>query len=295
MTEVSDNSRCPVCGDNPIGRRKPCEATRLGSEVKCGRSAGQSTQREVAYYLQDTGIPARLVQFMYRLLRDAPDFDAQGCLDQTSHGPAVYSNAELAETAVVLASQLVPRFPDHMARIVEAKNAPLTDRIARLAAALEAIPDFMRQYEWQADEKQLFGSKWVRSVAGDNGKGRGRQAIAEVVNHINVADFIAAASPDTITMLLAERAELIVRAERAEQERDETRRQVANGNDHVTDAQIDAALDAMEAEIDARQEYEVSQVEHGGRHRSTERALSSWLDARAKVIAALSAIRAGGV
>lgn len=96
----------------------------------------------------------------------------------------------------------IPRFPDHMARIVEAKNAGLPDRLKGLVAAIEAIPEHMRQYQWQADEKQRFGSKWVRAVAGDNGKGMGRQLIAEVVGHIDVADFVAAANPDTVAMLL---------------------------------------------------------------------------------------------
>lgn len=102
------------------------------------------------------------------------------------------------------AVQKIPRFPGHMEKILAAKNAGLPERLNDLVRAISAIPDHMKQYQWQADKKQAFGSKYVRSIAGDNGKGMGLQAIAEVVGHLEVADYIAAANPDTIALLIAE-------------------------------------------------------------------------------------------
>lgn len=140
---------------------------------------------------------------------------------QALHEAADAITALLARVVALTATvadleRQVPRFPDHMAQIVAAKNERLPERLQTLIAAIEAIPEYMRQYQWQADAKQAFGSKWVRAIAGDNGKGAGRQAIAEVVGHIDVADYIAAANPDTVSMLIAEAATLRDRLARME-------------------------------------------------------------------------------
>jgi len=96
------------------------------------------------------------------------------------------------------------RFPELMQRILDAKAEPLEPRIATLRAALQSLPESFLRYQWEADERQSFGSKWVRSVAGNNGLGMGRQAIAECPQHIpGLASYIAAANPDTIGLLLA--------------------------------------------------------------------------------------------
>jgi hypothetical protein len=53
---------------------------------------------------------------------------------------------------------------------------------------------------------------------------------------------------------------------------------------------VDALVKALEAEIDARQEYEVSHMERGWSEYSRhERALVSWMNARNVLIAALAA------
>lgn len=97
------------------------------------------------------------------------------------------------------------RFPEHMARIVALKDTTLSERIQQLAEAIGLLPKHLHQYQWVADKKQAFGEKSVRSVAGDNGLGMGRQAIAVIPSHLTaVPEFIAAANPDTIAMLLSE-------------------------------------------------------------------------------------------
>lgn len=107
-----------------------------------------------------------------------------------------------------------PRFPDTMARIVVEKARALPDRINGLKASLYALPPHWRQWQWIADEKPAFGERYVRSsIVGDNGHGFGRQWIA-CVNHVSksyvgsLADFIAAANPDTVSMLVARIEEL---------------------------------------------------------------------------------------
>lgn len=123
--------------------------------------------------------------------------------DFETHPVGTAARIDELKAALIEADARIPRFPDHMARIVDAKNEGLPERISALVEAIQSIPDYMRQYQWQADDKQSFGSKWVRTIAGDNGKGMGRQAIAEVVSHIGVADYIAAANPDTVSLLIA--------------------------------------------------------------------------------------------
>ncbi|RWQ35792.1 MAG: hypothetical protein EOS20_17110, partial [Mesorhizobium sp.] len=100
-----------------------------------------------------------------------------------------------------------PRFPEHMAEVVAEKARTLPDRVNGLKAALAGIPEHWRQYQWSADAKQSFGEKYVR-VIGDSGHGTGRQWIAAIPagpkgNFGTVAEYIAAANPDTITMLLS--------------------------------------------------------------------------------------------
>ncbi|MCZ7451060.1 hypothetical protein O8B93_26175 [Agrobacterium rhizogenes] len=105
-----------------------------------------------------------------------------------------------------------PRFHDHMASIVVEKSRTLPDRLNNLKAALAGIPPHLLKYQWKADERPHFGNKSVRveptDIAGDDGHGFGRQWIARV-NHVSknyvgtLADFIAAANPDTVGMMIA--------------------------------------------------------------------------------------------
>ncbi|EPR19728.1 hypothetical protein L905_21725 [Agrobacterium sp. TS43] len=105
-----------------------------------------------------------------------------------------------------------PRFHDHMASIVVEKSRTLPDRLNNLKAALAGIPPHLLKYQWKADERPHFGNKSVRveptDVVGDDGHGFGRQWIARV-NHVSknyvgtLADFIAAANPDTVGMMIA--------------------------------------------------------------------------------------------
>ncbi|TIY02988.1 MAG: hypothetical protein E5V22_16420, partial [Mesorhizobium sp.] len=101
-------------------------------------------------------------------------------------------------------------FPKHhelFATIAAEKARGLPERVAMLSAALAGLPEHWRQWQWMADAKPVFGEKYVRSVYGDNGHGMGRQVIAAVPadKHYfgTLADFIAAANPDTITMLIS--------------------------------------------------------------------------------------------
>jgi hypothetical protein len=110
-----------------------------------------------------------------------------------------------------------PRFPEVMARVVVEKARTLPDRVNGLLAALAGLPEHWRQWQWAADTKQSFGSKYVR-VLGDSGAGMGVQYIADTPGGHpeyfgKLAEFIAAANPDTIGMLLAERAEMLKAAE----------------------------------------------------------------------------------
>lgn len=106
-----------------------------------------------------------------------------------------------------------PRHHETMARVVAEKAKSLPQRMDNLRTAMDGLPPHWKQWQWTADPKQSFGEHYVRSVAGDNGHGMGRQAIASVPGghkHYfgTLADFIAAANPDTIGMLLARIEEL---------------------------------------------------------------------------------------
>ena len=102
-------------------------------------------------------------------------------------------------------------FPRHhglFAEITADRAAELPERIAALKEAIAGLPEHWHQWQWKADAKPVFGERYVRSVYGDNGHGMGRQVVASVPADRfyfgTVADFIAAANPDTVTMLLAE-------------------------------------------------------------------------------------------
>lgn len=101
----------------------------------------------------------------------------------------------------------LPRHHELFAQITAEKAKELPIRVAELEDALAGLPNHWHQYQWKADKKPVFGEKYIRSVYGDNGNGAGRQAIAVVPHQKEyfgtVADFIAAANPDTVTMLLA--------------------------------------------------------------------------------------------
>lgn len=105
-----------------------------------------------------------------------------------------------------------PRHHELFAEIAAEKARELPERLAVLRAALEGLPDQWQQWQWMADAKPVFGEKYVRSVYGDNGHGMGRQVIAAVPadKHYfgTLSDFIAAANPDTIGMLLGELSRL---------------------------------------------------------------------------------------
>lgn len=100
------------------------------------------------------------------------------------------------------------KFPELKARVDAAKAMPLTDRIVKLREAMAGLPDYLANYQWVAAERHAFGEKRVhsyRDIAGEDGLGTGRQWIATVPGDNlfgTLADFIAAANPDTIRMLL---------------------------------------------------------------------------------------------
>ncbi|MER9706088.1 hypothetical protein NKJ10_17835 [Mesorhizobium sp. M0204] len=113
----------------------------------------------------------------------------------------------LMEQVRVTARRGFPRWPEVMAPVVAEKARTLPDRLNGLKAALAGLPEHWRQWQWSADAKQSFGEKYVR-VLGDNGLGMGRQYIAAIpagpkTYFGTVAEYIAAANPDTITMLLS--------------------------------------------------------------------------------------------
>lgn len=101
-----------------------------------------------------------------------------------------------------------PRHHELFSQIAAERAAELPERIAALKEAIAGLPEHWHQWQWRADDKPVFGEKFVRSVYGDNGHGMGRQVVAAVPADRfyfgTVADFIAAANPDTIIMLLAE-------------------------------------------------------------------------------------------
>lgn len=95
------------------------------------------------------------------------------------------------------------RFPDLMARIAAAKDEPLDTRISAIVAAVAAMPSHFGRYQWEIG-RVLFGDKWVH-VSGNDGEGRGRQAIAAIPGHLSgVAEYIAAANPDGVLLMIAE-------------------------------------------------------------------------------------------
>ncbi|MER8394026.1 hypothetical protein NKH10_19240 [Mesorhizobium sp. M1340] len=113
----------------------------------------------------------------------------------------------LMEQVRLTATRGFPRWPEVMAPVVAEKARTLPDRLNGLKAALAGLPEHWRQWQWSADAKQSFGEKYVR-VVGDSGYGMGRQYIAAIpagpkTYFGTVAEYIAAANPDTITMLLS--------------------------------------------------------------------------------------------
>lgn len=145
---------------------------------------------------------------------------------------------------------LFPRWPDAMAAVVIEKTRTLPDRINGLKAALAGIPPHLLKYQWKADERPHFGNKSVRveptDIAGDDGHGFGRQWIARV-NHVSknyvgtLANFIAAANPDTVGMMIAriEHLESIL-----------TERSADAAEAHRMDARFEAEALANRAGID---------------------------------------------
>ena len=128
-------------------------------------------------------------------------------------------HAEIRRQFLALMTQLskvwhrkFPRHPELFAAIAAEKARDLPERLSMLRAALEGLPEHWQQWQWIADVKPVFGEKYVRSVYGDNGHGMGRQVIAAVPadKHYfgTLSDFIAAANPDTIGMLLGELSRL---------------------------------------------------------------------------------------
>lgn len=109
------------------------------------------------------------------------------------------------------------RFPELMAQVIAEKNLPIPDRIERLKSAIGNLAPNIAKYQWVADEKPAFGERYIRHVAGDNGEGMGRQWLASCPPHIKgLAEYIAAANPDTVSMLLADIAAAVAWAEKAE-------------------------------------------------------------------------------
>jgi hypothetical protein len=101
----------------------------------------------------------------------------------------------------------MPRFPETMQPVLAWAAMLPTERIEVLTAALAEVPEHFRDYHYVA-EKPRFGVQRVKmmSVAGDDGHGMGRQAIAitPYVKGYNIAPWIAAASPGNVGALLAE-------------------------------------------------------------------------------------------
>jgi hypothetical protein len=97
----------------------------------------------------------------------------------------------------------VPRYADTMANVLASTARLPEQRVADIAAALAAVPEHLRNYEWFAADRVTFGEHYVY---GDDGHGMGRQAIAGCPGGkaFNLAPFIAAASPKNIAALLAE-------------------------------------------------------------------------------------------
>ena len=116
---------------------------------------------------------------------------------------ALRERAEAAEAENQRLAENTNRFPDLMARILAAKDEPLDPRIERVITAMQKLPDYFLRYQWEADARPIFGEKRV-GIGGDRGWGLGRQHIADTPSHIDgLADYIAAANPDTVAMLIA--------------------------------------------------------------------------------------------
>lgn len=211
-------------------------------------------------------------------------------------GPVLTDSAIATILNAVASGTLIPkeepRFPDHMAEIVAMKTEGLPARIATLVTALQAIPDYLKQYQWQADEKQAFGSKWVRSIAGDNGKGAGRQAIAEVVGHLDVADFIAAANPDTIALLLSELNTAQQAASKADAQAGALLREAAEYHKSIWASQMERADRLFEMDYEMSSEDAKSISDNAAEHwKHAEAVLSIAPDATAALERALLAAR----
>ncbi|MBT0780532.1 hypothetical protein [Paracoccus sp. pheM1] len=126
--------------------------------------------------------------------------DAYAVLDQLS---ASIERCERLEAENERLRNNNNRFPDLMARIAAAKDEPLDTRISAIVAAVAAMPSHFGRYQWEIG-RVLFGDKWVH-VSGNDGEGRGRQAIAAIPGHLSgVAEYIAAANPDGVLLMIAE-------------------------------------------------------------------------------------------
>ena len=109
------------------------------------------------------------------------------------------------------------RFPELIAHIMAEKNLLLPDRIERLKSSLADLSPDIARYQWEADAKPAFGEKYIRHVAGNDGEGTGRQWMASTPPHIKgLAEYIAAANPDTVALLLAQLTAANTRADQAD-------------------------------------------------------------------------------
>jgi chromosome segregation ATPase len=140
----------------------------------------------------------------------------------------------------------VPKFPEHMEQVLASKREDLPPRVARVLSAMEKLPEYFRRYQWAADTKSVFGEKFVRTVAGDNGRGTGRQWIATTPHHIDgLAEYIAAASPDTFALLISERDAATARVAELEAERGKLREaleRTTRALDEISDETNDAEV-----------------------------------------------------
>ena len=101
----------------------------------------------------------------------------------------------------------IPRFPEVMQPVLAWAAMLPAERIEVLTAALAEVPEHFRDYLYVAS-RPAFGEQSVKyqNVAGDNGHGMGKQAVAVApyVKGYNIAPWIAAASPGNVGALLAE-------------------------------------------------------------------------------------------
>lgn len=101
----------------------------------------------------------------------------------------------------------IPRWPDAMIPVLAWAAMLPAQRIEALTAALANVPEYLRDLMWSAS-KPAFGEQRVKfmEIAGDNGHGMGRQAVAitPYIKGYNLAPWIAAASPGNVGALLAE-------------------------------------------------------------------------------------------